>query len=186
MQTLLISTLTVALGEIGDKTQLLSLILAAKYRKPLPICFAILTATLVNHALAGAFGAVVASWLSPQTLRWIVAASFFVIALWTLKPDKVDDDEAEKGIGSRSVFLATLVSFFLAEMGDKTQIATAVLAAEYQPLWQVVCGTTLGMLLADVPVVLLGARFASRLPLRAARIGTSLLFIALAAWILLH
>jgi putative Ca2+/H+ antiporter (TMEM165/GDT1 family) len=178
--------LTVALGEIGDKTQLLSLILAAKYRKPLPICLAILTATLFNHALAGAFGAVVASWLSPQMLRWIVAASFLVIALWTLKPDKVDDDEAAKSNGSHGVFLATLVGFFLAEMGDKTQIATAVLAAEYQPLWQVVSGTTLGMLIADVPVVLLGARFASHLPLRAARIGTALLFVALAAWILLH
>ncbi len=169
MQTLLISTITVALGEIGDKTQLLSLILAAKYRRPLPICLAILTATLVNHSLAGAFGAVVATWLSPQTLRWIVAGSFLAIALWTLKPDKVDESDAEKSTG-HGVFLAALVSFFLAEMGDKTQIATAVLAAEYHPLWQVVSGTTLGMLIADVPVVLLGARFANRLPLRAARI----------------
>jgi len=185
LQTLLISTLTVALGEIGDKTQLLSLILAAKYRKPWPICFGILAATLVNHALAGAFGAVIAAWLSPQTLRWIVAASFIVIAFWTLKPDKADESEAEHGTG-HGIFFATLVSFFLAEMGDKTQIATAVLAAEYQPLWQVVSGTTLGMLIADVPVVWLGARFAKRLPLRAARIGTALLFIALAAWIVLH
>ena len=185
LQTLLISIVTVALGEIGDKTQLLALILAAKYRKPWPICLGILAATLVNHALAGAFGAVIAAWLSPQTLRWIVASSFVAIALWTLKPDKADESEAEHGSG-HGVFFATLVSFFLAEMGDKTQIATAVLAAEYHPLWQVVSGTTLGMLIADVPVVLLGARFAQRLPLRAARVGTALLFLALAAWIVLH
>jgi putative Ca2+/H+ antiporter (TMEM165/GDT1 family) len=183
LQTLLISTLTVALGEIGDKTQLLSLILAAKYRRPWPICAGILAATLVNHALAGAFGALVAAWFSPQTLRWIVAASFIAIALWTLKPDKADESEADHARG-HGVFLVTVASFFLAEMGDKTQIATAVLAAQYHPLWQVVSGTTLGMLIADVPVVWLGARFATRLPLRAARIGAALLFAGLAIWII--
>jgi len=182
VQTLLISTLTVALGEIGDKTQLLSLILAAKYRRPWPICAGILAATLVNHALAGAFGALVSAWLSPQTLRWIVAASFLAIALWTLKPDKADESEADHARG-HGVFLVTVASFFLAEMGDKTQIATAVLAAQYHPLWQVVSGTTIGMLIADVPVVWLGARYATRLPLRAARIGAALLFAGLAAWI---
>ena len=185
MQTLLISTLTVALGEMGDKTQLLALILAAKYRRPLPICLAILAATLVNHALAGAFGAMISAWLSPQTLRWLVAGSFLAIAAWTLKSDKADESEAEHGTG-HGVFFAALVSFFLAEMGDKTQIATAVLAAEYHPLWQVVAGTTLGMLIADVPVVLLGARFAGRLPLRAAHVGAALLFTGLALWILLR
>ncbi|MFT3791585.1 MAG: TMEM165/GDT1 family protein [Rudaea sp.] len=184
MQTLLISTLTVALGEIGDKTQLLALILAAKYRKPWPICLGILIATLINHALAGAFGSLVSQWLMPQTLRWIVAASFILIALWTLKPDKADENEAAHG-SAHGVLAATLASFFLAEMGDKTQIATAVLAAQYHPLWQVVGGTTLGMLIADVPVVWLGARFAHRLPLRAARIGAALLFAALGLWILL-
>ncbi len=183
MQTFLISTLTVALGEIGDKTQLLSLILAAKYRRPWPICAGILAATLVNHALAGAFGALMSAWLSPQTLRWIVAVSFLAIALWTLKPDKADEGEADHARG-HGVFLVTLASFFLAEMGDKTQIATAVLAAQYHPLWQVVSGTTLGMLIADVPVVWLGARFATRLPLRAARIGAALLFAGLAIWII--
>ncbi|MBS0566280.1 MAG: TMEM165/GDT1 family protein [Proteobacteria bacterium] len=183
METLLISTLTVTLGEIGDKTQLLALILAAKYRKPWPICLGILTATLVNHALAGAFGALVSEWLSPQMLRWIVAISFLAIALWTLKPDQADEDEAAHG-SAHGVLVATVLSFFLAEMGDKTQIATAVLAAQYHPLWQVVSGTTLGMLIADVPVVWLGARFAHRLPLRAARIGAALLFAALGVWIL--
>jgi putative Ca2+/H+ antiporter (TMEM165/GDT1 family) len=185
LQTLLISTLTVALGEIGDKTQLLALILAAKYRRPWPICTGILAATLVNHALAGAFGAMFGAMLTPQTLRWIVAASFLIIAAWTLKPDHADESEADRGSG-HGVFFTTMVSFFLAEMGDKTQIATAVLAAEYHPLWQVVSGTTLGMLIADVPVVWLGSRFAGRLPLRAARIGAAVLFIGLACWILLH
>ncbi|MBS0584091.1 MAG: TMEM165/GDT1 family protein [Proteobacteria bacterium] len=183
METLLISTLTVTLGEIGDKTQLLALILAAKYRKPWPICLGILIATLFNHALAGAFGSLISQWLSPQTLRWIVAISFLAIALWTLKPDKADEDEAAHG-SAHGVLVATVASFFLAEMGDKTQIATAVLAAQYHPLWQVVGGTTLGMLLADVPVVWLGARFAHKLPLRAARIGAAVLFAALGLWVL--
>ena len=185
MQTLLVSTVAVAIAEIGDKTQLLSLILAAKYRRPWPICLGILLATLVNHALAGSVGALVAHWLSPQALKWIVAASFFAVALWTLKPDAADEDEAERGVG-HGVFIATLVAFFLAEMGDKTQVATVVLAAQYSPLWQVVAGSTLGMLLANVPVVWLGARFAAKLPLRAARIGAALLFAALGAWILLR
>jgi putative Ca2+/H+ antiporter (TMEM165/GDT1 family) len=185
VQTLLISTAAVAIAEIGDKTQLLSLILAAKYRKPLPICIGILVATLVNHALAGAVGAVVAEWLSPNLLKWIVAISFFAIAAWTLIPDKVDDEEASRWTG-RSVLFATVIAFFLAEMGDKTQIATVVLAAQYTPLWQVVAGTTIGMLLANVPVVWLGARFADRLPLRAARITAAVLFFMLAIWILLR
>jgi putative Ca2+/H+ antiporter (TMEM165/GDT1 family) len=185
MQTLLISTAAVAIAEIGDKTQLLSLILAAKYRRPWPICIGILAATLVNHALAGSVGAIVAEALSPQTLKWIVAASFFAVALWTLKPDKADEDEAARGAG-HGVLIATLIAFFLAEMGDKTQIATVVLAAQYHPLWQVVAGTTIGMLLANVPVVWLGSRFATKLPLKAARIGAALLFAALGLWIVLR
>ncbi|MDR3386569.1 MAG: TMEM165/GDT1 family protein [Rudaea sp.] len=184
MQTFLISTLSVTLAEIGDKTQLLALILAAKYRRPWPICLGILLATLLNHALAGAFGALMADWLSPQVLRWIVALSFLSVAAWTLVPDRVDDAEAASNAG-RGVLLATTVSFFLAEIGDKTQIATAVIAAEYHPLWQVIAGTTTGMLLADVPAVWLGARFANRLPLKAARFGAALLFAGLALWILL-
>ena len=183
MQTFLISTLTVALAELGDKTQLLALILAAKYRKPWTICLGILLATIVNHTLAGAFGALVAQWLSPQTLRLIVAASFIAIAGWTLIPDKADEGDAARG--GRGVLLATIVSFFLAEIGDKTQIATAVIAAEYQPLWQVVAGTTCGMLIADLPAVWFGARFAQRLPLRATRTVAALLFAVLGLWILL-
>jgi len=184
MQTLIVSAAAVAIAEIGDKTQLLSLILAAKYRRPWPIVIGIFVATLANHALAGAVGAVVAEWLSPQTLRWIVAASFFAVALWTLKPDAADEDGAERG-SSHGVLVATLIAFFLAEMGDKTQVATVVLAAQYHPLWQVVAGTTVGMLLANVPVVWLGSRFASRLPLKAARMAAAALFAGLGLWIVL-
>ena len=184
MQTFLISTLTVALAELGDKTQLLALVLAAKYRKPWTICLGILLATLVNHTLAGTFGALIAHWLSPQMLRVLVALSFIAIAAWTLIPDKVDENESARG-ANRNVLLATVISFFLAEIGDKTQIATAVIAAEYQPLWQVVAGTTCGMLIADVPAVWLGTSFASRFPLRATRTVAALLFAALGLWILL-
>ncbi|SFN29088.1 TMEM165/GDT1 family protein [Dokdonella immobilis] len=182
MQTLFISTAAVAIAEIGDKTQLLSLILAAKYRRPLPICIGIFVATLLNHALAGWFGAAIAAWLQPSTLTWIVALSFFAIALWTLVPDKVDGDDV-RGMAGHGVLVATVIAFFLAEMGDKTQVATVVLAARYSPLWEVVAGTTIGMLLANVPVVWLGARFAQRLPLRTARYSAAALFAALAIWI---
>ena len=185
MQTFLISTTTVALAEIGDKTQLLSLILAAKYRKPWPICLGILAATLVNHALAGGVGAMVASYLTPEILKWMVALSFFSVALWTLKPDKADDEEAARG-ARYGVLTATMIAFFIAEMGDKTQVATIVLAAQYHPLWQVVAGTTVGMLLANVPVVWLGSRFAAKLPLKAARISAAVLFTALGVWILVR
>jgi len=184
VQTFLISTLTVTLAELGDKTQLLALVLAAKYRKPWTICLVILIATLVNHSLAGAFGAAVAQWLSPHTLRLIIAVSFIAIAAWTLIPDTADEDEAARG-SAHGVLLATIISFFLAEIGDKTQIATAVIAAEYHPLWQVVAGTTCGMLIADVPAVWLGSRFARQLPLRATRLVAALLFAALGLWILL-
>lgn len=186
VQALLISTAAVAIAEIGDKTQLLSLILAAKYRKPLPICLGIFAATIANHALAGLFGSLVSGWLTPETLKWIVAASFLAIAAWTLVPDKVDDAEEASKLRSGGVFVATLIAFFIAEMGDKTQVATVVLAAQYEPLWQVVVGTTLGMLLANVPVVWLGARFAQKLPLKAARYAAAALFAILAVWILLR
>ena len=184
MQTLLISTATVALAEIGDKTQLLSLILAAKYRKPWPICIGIFVATLVNHALAGSVGALVAQWLTPDVLKWIVALSFFAVAAWTLIPDKIDEEGTS--VGARyGVFAATVIAFFIAEMGDKTQVATVVLAVQYHPLWQVVAGTTVGMLLANVPVVWLGSRFAARLPLKAARISAAVLFTLLGLWIVI-
>ncbi len=180
MDALLVSTLTVALAEIGDKTQLLALLLAARFRKPWPIAAGILVATLLNHALAGWAGAAAAGWLTPEVLRWVVAGSFIAIALWTLRPDKVDDDAP---LPARGAFIATTVAFFIAEIGDKTQVATVLLAAKYAPLWEVVAGTTAGMLLANVPVVLLGSRFANRLPLKAARIAAALVFLALGLWV---
>ena len=179
MQTFLVSTLAVAVAEIGDKTQLLALLLAARFRKPVPIVGGILIATLLNHALAGWLGTIAAQWLTPEVLRWVVAISFFAIALWTLKPDKIDDHQS---LPARNAFIATVIAFFLAEIGDKTQVATVLLAAKYHPLWEVVAGTTVGMLLANVPVVLLGSRFSQRLPLRGARITAALLFLALAIW----
>ena len=167
---LLVSTGTVALAEIGDKTQLLALLLAARFRKPWPIIAGILVATLLNHAAAAWLGQLAASWLTPQTLRWIVAASFIGIALWTLKPDTLDDDEK---LPAHGAFIATTIAFFIAEIGDKTQVATVLLAAKYPSLLQVVAGTTIGMLLANVPVVALGSRFAAKLPLKAARIAAA-------------
>ena len=187
IDALLISTAAVAVAEIGDKTQLLSLILAARYRRPWPIIAGILIATILNHSLAGAVGAAVAAWLSPDQLKWILALSFFAVAIWTLIPDKLDDADGATGTGTgRGVLIATVIAFFLAEMGDKTQVATVLLAAQYSPLWQVITGSTIGMLLANVPVVLLGSRFAHRLPLRAARIAAAVLFMLLAIWIVLR
>jgi putative Ca2+/H+ antiporter (TMEM165/GDT1 family) len=175
---LLVSTGTVALAEIGDKTQLLALLLAARFRKPWPIIAGILVATVLNHALAAWIGRLAAGWLTPQALRWIVAASFIGIALWTLKPDKLDDES----LPARGAFIATTIAFFIAEIGDKTQVATVLLAAKYSSLWQVVAGTTAGMLLANVPVVALGSRFAAKLPLKAARIAAACVFLLLGAW----
>ncbi|RDZ29486.1 TMEM165/GDT1 family protein [Lysobacter silvisoli] len=180
LATAALSTGTVALAEIGDKTQLLALLLAARFRRPWPIVAGILVATLLNHALAAWLGALVAQWLQPHTLRWIVAASFLAVALWTLKPDRIDEGET---LPARGAFVATTIAFFVAEIGDKTQVATVLLAAKYSPLWEVVAGTTVGMLLANVPVVLLGSRFADRLPLKAARYTAAAVFAALALWV---
>jgi putative Ca2+/H+ antiporter (TMEM165/GDT1 family) len=177
----LVSAGTVALAEIGDKTQLLALVLAARFRKPLPIIAGMLVATLLNHALAGWLGTLVAHWLTPKVLHWVVAVSFIAIAAWALKPDTLDE---ETPLSTHGAFVATIVAFFLAEIGDKTQVATVLLATKYSPLWQVVAGTTAGMLLANVPVVALGSRFAARLPLRAARTAAALLFLALGLWAL--
>ena len=178
LESLYVSTLIVALAEIGDKTQLLALLLAARYRRPAPIIGGILIATLINHALAGAVGNWVSTLVSPAILSWILAASFATVALWTLVPDKLDADEAARG-RYFGPFLAALVAFFLAEMGDKTQVATVMLAAQYTDLLMVVVGTTLGMLLANVPVVLAGNFAADRLPLtlirRIAAIGFAIL-----------
>jgi putative Ca2+/H+ antiporter (TMEM165/GDT1 family) len=185
MDALLWSTLTVAIAEIGDKTQLLALLLAARYRKPWPIVAGIFAATLLNHAVSAWAGDWLAGLVSPQALRWGVVACFLAVALWALVPDKLEDD-AKAAPPRHGAFLATLVAFFLVEIGDKTQVATIVLAARYDPLWQVITGTTLGMLLANVPVVFLGARFADRLPLRAARWTAAAVFAGLALWVALR
>ena len=163
-EALAVSTGVVALAEIGDKTQLLALVLAARLRRPLPICLGILVATLANHALAGAVGAWIASLVGPQVMRWILGVSFLAMAAWILVPDELEDTEAsEPRLG---VFVTTLVAFFLVEMGDKTQIATVALAARYASLPAVVAGTTLGMMIANVPAVIMGDRIADRMPVR--------------------
>lgn len=164
MEAFLVSTGIVALAEIGDKTQLLAFILAAKFRKPVPIILGIFVATLVNHGCAGAVGTYVTTLLSPETLRWVLGVSFIAMAAWTLIPDKLDEDDAK--LAHYGVFTTTVIAFFLAEMGDKTQIATIALAAQYQALFAVVAGTTLGMMIANVPAVLLGNRIAERMPVR--------------------
>ncbi|GGY05290.1 TMEM165/GDT1 family protein [Paludibacterium paludis] len=164
MEAFLISTGIVALAEIGDKTQLLAFILAAKFRKPLPIILGILAATLVNHACAGALGAWITSLLGPQTLRWVLGISFLAMAAWTLIPDTFEESEAR--FARLGVFGTTLIAFFVAEMGDKTQIATVALAAQYHSIVAVVAGTTLGMMIANIPAVLLGERIANRVPVR--------------------
>lgn len=164
VEAFLVSTGLVALAEIGDKTQLLSLVLAARFRRPWPIVCGILAATLVNHAAAGAVGAWVTHWIGPQALRWVLGLSFLAMAVWILIPDKLDDDDT--AAPAHGVFLTTLIAFFFAEMGDKTQIATVALAARYDALAAVVAGTTLGMMLANVPVVLLGDRVTKKMPMR--------------------
>jgi putative Ca2+/H+ antiporter (TMEM165/GDT1 family) len=164
LEALLVSTGIVALAEIGDKTQLLAFILAAKFRRPLPIIAGILLATIANHGFAGALGAWITSQLGPETLRWVLGVSFLAMAAWTLIPDKFEEGDAK--LARLGVFGTTLVAFFLAEMGDKTQIATVALAAQYHAFYFVVCGTTLGMMIANVPAVLLGKRIANRVPVR--------------------
>ncbi|HEU0199207.1 MAG TPA: TMEM165/GDT1 family protein [Burkholderiaceae bacterium] len=184
MEAFLISTGVVALAEIGDKTQLLALVLAAKFRRPSPIILGILAATLANHALAGLVGAWVSATLGPTALRWILGLSFIAMALWTLIPDKLEasKDNAAPRFG---VFGTTLVAFFLLEMGDKTQIATVALAAKYSTLVGVIGGTTLGMMIANVPAVLVGEVAAKKLPLRVVRAVAAAIFVALGMTVLL-
>ncbi len=177
MEAFLISTGIVALAEIGDKTQLLAFLLAAKFRRPLPIVFGILAATVVNHALAAAVGAWISSMLGPNAMRWILGVSFIAMAAWTLVPDKIDEEETK--LGRYGVFLATLIAFFLAEMGDKTQVATVALAARYDAIVAVVAGTTLGMMLANVPAVYLGERIAGKVPLKLVHGIAAAIFAAL-------
>ena len=165
MEALLISTGVVALAEIGDKTQLLAFILAARFKKPYPIIAGILCATIINHGLAGALGAWITTVISPQTLRWILGASFIGMAIWTLIPDKIEEEQTQ--IAKKwGVFGATLITFFFAEMGDKTQIATVALAASYAAPVMVVIGTTLGMMIADVPAVFVANKFADKIPMK--------------------
>ncbi len=175
MEAFLVSTGIVALAEIGDKTQLLSLVLAARFKRPWPIILGIFVATLVNHALAGAVGAWVTQWMGPQMLRWVLGLSFIAMAAWILIPDKLDEDEGQSR-SRHGVFVATVIAFFLAEMGDKTQIATVALAAKYSMYAAVVAGTTVGMLLANVPVVLFGERMARLLPVRIVHIVCAIVF----------
>ena len=164
MDAFLVSTGIVALAEIGDKTQLLAFLLAAKFRRPVPIVLGIFVATIVNHACAAAVGAWVASAMGPNVMRWVLGVSFLVMAAWIMVPDKLDEDETS--LAKYGVFLTTLIAFFLAEMGDKTQIATIALAARYESMLAVVAGTTFGMMLANVPAVLFGERIARAVPLR--------------------
>lgn len=184
MEALLISTGVVALAEIGDKTQLLAFILAARFKKPLPIIAGILCATLVNHGLAGALGAWITAALSPTVLRWVLGLSFIAMAIWTLIPDKIEEEETR--VAQRlGVFGATTLTFFLAEMGDKTQIATVMLAAQYQAWFWVVAGTTLGMMIANVPVVWLGERITRLVPIHIVHRVSATVFAALGAAALL-
>ena len=165
MEAFFISTGVVALAEIGDKTQLLAFILAARFKKPVPIILGILCATLVNHGLAGALGAWITSVVTPETMRWALGLSFIGMAIWTLIPDKIEEEETQVA-QHLGVYGATLVTFFLAEMGDKTQIATIALAAHYGTPLLVIAGTTLGMLIADVPAVFVGNKFADKIPMK--------------------
>ena len=177
LEAFLVSTLVVAVGEIGDKTQLLALMLAARFRRPLPIMLGILLATLANHSLAGLAGEWIRTAMSPEVLRWAVGLSFIAVAVWAFIPDKLD---AEAGtVGRFGVFFITLVSFFLVEMGDKTQVATVVLAAKFNALVPVVSGTTLGLLLANLPAVYLGKMAAPRIPFRLVRAIAAAIFAAL-------
>ncbi len=183
MHPFLVSTGIVALAEMGDKTQLLALLLTTQFRKPIPIVLGILVATLANHAFAGAIGAWVASVVSADILRWLLGLSFIGMALWMLIPDKLDDDSPARS--QLGVFAATVVAFFLAEMGDKTQVATVALAAQYQSLLWVVMGTTLGMMLANVPVVLFGEWLTQRIPVRKIHITCAIIFAVMGVLVLL-
>ena len=184
MQAFLISTGIVALAEMGDKTQSLALVLAARFKRPWPIVWGIFVATVLNHAMAGALGAWVTTQISAQTLRYILGASFIAMALWMLVPDKLDD-EADSKKPRFGVFGTTVVLFFLAEMGDKTQIATVMLAALFDAYIAVVVGTTLGMMLANAPVVWLGERMTRLIPLRVVHLVSAAVFLGLGLWALL-
>ena len=186
MEAFLVSTGLVALGEMGDKTQLLAILLAVKFRKPWPIVSGILVATLINHALAGAAGQWVAQTIDPQWLRWIIGVSFLAMALWMLVPDQIDQNLGPPRGWHLGVFGSTVVAFFLAEMGDKTQIATVALAARYEMTVVVVIGTTLGMMIANAPAVWLGERIAQKFSMRLVHIVSAIIFAILGILTLLN
>jgi len=176
VEALLTSTLIVAVAEMGDKTQLLSFVLAARFRRPWPIVAGIFLATLANHFLAGSLGAWLATLVEPQVLKWIVALSFLAFGLWALKPDELEENPSMPSAG---VFFTTLVAFFLVEMGDKTQLATISLAARYDALVQVVMGTTIGMIIANAPAVWMGEKLAHRVNMKYMRWVAAALFVLL-------
>ncbi|WP_353395137.1 TMEM165/GDT1 family protein [Hydrogenophaga sp. 5NK40-0174] len=185
MDAFLISTGLVALAEMGDKTQLLSLVLATRHRRAWPIVWGILVATLLNHSIAGALGAWIDQHVDPEWMRWVLGAGFLAMALWMLVPDKLEEEDAGAASSGWGVFCLTVWVFFLAEMGDKTQAATVALGAQYEPLWAVVLGTTFGMLLANVPVVFLGEAITRRIPIRLIHLLTAVLFAIIGLWVLL-
>lgn len=185
MEAFLLSTGIVALAEVGDKTQLLALALILRFRQPWPIVWGILAATLLNHAGAGAAGAWIAASLDPEWLRWILGFSFLAMAVWMLIPDKPVAQSRDAGKGAWAIFVATAIAFFFAEMADKTQIATIALAARFDALWAVVAGTTLGMMIANVPVVFFGEAATRRLPVRVVHLVTAAVLAILGIAVLL-
>ena len=184
MEAFLTSTALVALAEMGDKTQLLAMLLATRFRKPAPIILGIFVATIANHFLAALVGHSIAGVLTQPWFRYAVSASFIAMALWTLVPDKIDEDAPLKAPSKAGVFVTTLVAFFLVEMGDKTQVATVALGAQFDNLLAVTAGTTCGMMLANVPAVLFGEALAKRVPMRALQVGAALLFLLLGLWMI--
>ena len=184
LEALFTSTAIVALAEIGDKTQLLAIVLAARFKRPGPIIAGILVATLANHFLAAEAGSLAAGWFDGPPFRYAIALGFIAMAAWTMVPDKFDDDEAP-AVSQRGAFLTTLIAFFLVEMGDKTQVATIALGARFHDAFAVTAGTTLGMMLANVPAVLLGGELVKRVPLGVVRTLAALLFALLGVWLLL-
>lgn len=183
LEPLYVSAGVVAIAEIGDKTQLLAIVLAAKFRKPVPIILGILAATLLNHGLAASLGYLIAQWLTGQVFQAVVGAAFIAMAAWALIPDKEDEGALEKSHGG--VFLTTLVAFFIVEIGDKTQIATSLLAARFHDVALVTVGTTLGMLLANVPAVLMGEAATRVVPLKVVRMVAAGIFALIGVWVLL-
>lgn len=184
MDAFLISTVVVTLAEMGDKTQLLALVLAARYRQTWPIVAGIFVATILNHALAGLLGAWVTTWMGPTALRWILGLSFIAMAIWIMIPDKIDDD-VDASPPKFGVFGTTVIAFFLAEMGDKTQIATVMLAAQYASIFWVVVGTTLGMMFANAPVVWMGDKLTRKIPMKLVHAISAAIFLIIGVYALL-